>query len=428
MKKRFLIIAAMLVAGFSTSAQEQDYPTQFSLNEAVDYAIEYNRTLKTSKMDVEYKRKQITQAISQGLPQINTTLDYSTNFGYEMNFGGNAIKLEDQLAFTASASQLLFSGQWIVGVQTAKIARQISELGVDATDLEIRSTVHTLYYTILAYQRMGAILENNLADMEVIRQHTENMYAQGVVEVTDVDQIRVTVNQLRNNLYSVQRNTEVNSNILKIQMGLPVNSQITLTDNIDNMISSEEYSELVAEQFDINQNISYKQMITQEKLQEKMVSIEKWSFAPTISARYSYLEKIVEPSFSMSPSHSGAINLSFPIFSGLSRKSSLEMQKINMDKIRLNRAQLEDNLNMQEIQYKFNLRNAIENYQLQKSNLEVSEKVLTNYRNKYDQGVISSLELTQANTNFLNAQTNYTTAVLTLLNAQVELQKLHNSL
>ena len=90
MKKRFLIIAAMLVAGFSTSAQEQDYPTQFSLNEAVDYAIEYNRTLKTSKMDVEYKRKQITQAISQGLPQINTTLDYSTNFGYEMNFGGNA--------------------------------------------------------------------------------------------------------------------------------------------------------------------------------------------------------------------------------------------------------------------------------------------------------------------------------------------------
>ena len=169
-------------------------------------------------------------------------------------------------------------------------------------------------------------------------------------------------------------------------------------------------------------------MLSQEKLQEKMVSIEKWSFAPTISARYSYLEKIVEPSFSMSPSHSGAINLSFPVFSGLSRKSSLEMQKINMDKIRLNRAQLEDNLNMQEIQYKFNLRNAIENYQLQKSNLEVSEKVLTNYRNKYDQGVISSLELTQANTNFLNAQTNYTTAVLTLLNAQVELQKLHNSL
>lgn len=425
MKKSFLLIATLFIASLTVSAQEQ---TKFSLQQAVDYAVEYNRSLKTSKMDVEYKRKQITEAISQGLPQINTALNYSTNFGYEMNFGGNAIKLEDQLAFTASASQLLFNGQWIVGIQTAKIARQLSELGVDATDLEIRSTIHTLYYTVLAYQRMGSILENNLSDMEVIRQHTENMFAQGVVESTDVDQIRVTVNQLRNNLYSVQRNTEVNTNLLKIQMGVPVNTVITLTDNLDKVLSEDKASELVMEDFNINDNISYKQMLSQEQLQQKMVSIEKWSFAPTLSASYSYLEKIVEPSFSMSPSHSGGVNLTFPIFAGLKRKSSLEMQKINLDKLQLNKAQLEDNLNLQEVQYKYDLRNAIDNYLLQKSNLEVSEKVLNNYRNKYDQGVISSLELTQANSNFLNAQTNYTTAVLTLLNAQITLQKLHNTL
>ena len=324
MKKSFLLIATLFIASLTVSAQEQ---TQFSLQQAVDYAVEYNRSLKTSKMDVEYKRKQITEAISQGLPQINTALNYSTNFGYEMNLGGNAIKLEDQLAFTASASQLLFNGQWIVGIQTAKIARQLSELGVDATDLEIRSTIHTLYYTVLAYQRMGSILENNLSDMEVIRQHTENMFAQGVVESTDVDQIRVTVNQLRNNLYSVQRNTEVNTNLLKIQMGVPVNTVITLTDNLDKVLSEDKASELVMEDFNINDNISYKQMLSQEQLQQKMVSIEKWSFAPTLSASYSYLEKIVEPSFSMSPSHSGGVNLTFPIFAGLKRKSSLEMQR-----------------------------------------------------------------------------------------------------
>lgn len=104
------------------------------------------------------------------------------------------------------------------------------------------------------------------------------------------------------------------------------------------------------------------------------------------------------------------------------------MEKITLEKLQVNKAQLEDNLNIQELQCKFDLRNAIENYQLQKSNLQVSEKVLQNYRNKYDQGVISSLELTQANTNFLNAQTNYTTAVMTLLNAQIALQKLHNTL
>ena len=428
MKKSFLLIVSLFIASFSLSAQEENTPTEFSLKQAVDYAIEYNRTLKTSKLDVDYKQKQITEAISQGLPQINTALSYSTNFGYSINLGGTPIQLGDQLAFTASASQLLFSGQWIVGIQTAKIAKALTELGVDATDLEIRSTVHTLYYTILAYERMGQILQNNLADMDIIRQHTENMFAQGVVEATDVDQIKVTVNQLRNNLYSVQRNTEVSTNLLKIQMGIPVNSQITLTENIDNIVNDDVYASLIEQDFDINNNISYKQMLTQEQLQNKMVSIKKWGFAPTIAASYSYLEKIIAPSFSMSPKHSGAINLSFPIFTGLQRKSSLEMEKITLEKLQVNKAQLEDNLNIQELQCKFDLRNAIENYQLQKSNLQVSEKVLKNYRNKYDQGVISSLELTQANTNFLNAQTNYTTAVMTLLNAQIALQKLHNTL
>jgi outer membrane protein TolC len=130
----------------------------------------------------------------------------------------------------------------------------------------------------------------------------------------------------------------------------------------------------------------------------------------------------------MSPKHSASITMSIPVFSGLKRKSQLDQEKIKLEQTQLNKSLLEDQLNLQEEQYNFALKNAIENYNLQKENIQVAKKVLENYQHKYNAGAISSLDLTQANTNYLNAENNYTSACLTLLQAKVQLEKLHNTL
>ena len=106
----------------------------------------------------------------------------------------------------------------------------------------------------------------------------------------------------------------------------------------------------------------------------------------------------------------------------------LDQEKITLEQTLINKSLLEDNLKLQEEQYKFDLKNALENYNLQKDNVAVAQKVLESYRNKYKVGTISSLDLTQANNNYLEAENNYTSACLTLLEAQTQLLKLFNEL
>lgn len=429
MKRGIYIILLILVLQGQLCAQSgHAQPQALSLEEAVQFAMKHNKELQASELNIELRKKMITESISQGLPQVNASLDYSTNFGREMDFGGNAsIKMEDRSSLGVSVSQLLFNGQWIVGLKTSKIAKAVSEQQVDINAQTIKENVYNTYYTILVTQRLVEILENNLANMSQIMEHTLNMYKAGTVEETDADQIRITVGQLKNNLLSMERTLDVNYNLMRIQLGLQAGTPLELTDSLDTFLGTDGLLALASKDFDINSNLDYQLTLTQEKLQEKMVALQKWAFAPSINASYSYQYLIKKGGFGSIP-HTASVTMSIPVFSGLQRKALLDQEKITLEQTLINKSLLEDNLKLQEEQYKFDLKNALENYNLQKDNVAVAQKVLESYRNKYKVGTISSLDLTQANNNYLEAENNYTSACLTLLEAQTQLLKLFNEL
>ncbi len=426
----FIILIAILVPCLSKAQETTTSPQSLTLQQAVDFAIEHNKELKVSQMDIQLKNKMITEAISEGLPQISGDLNYSTNFKYKMSFPGSSqtTTLKDQSSLGVSVNQLLFNGAWILGIQTSKIAKQISSQQVDVTELDIKETVYNSYYTILVSERLMKIVEQNLENMSQIQTHTENMYKAGTAEITDVDQIRITVGQLKNSLLAMQRTVDVNYNLLRLQLGLAAGTPITLTDQLENFLKEEDFQKLVNQEFDLGQNAQYKLMETQEELQKKMVGLKKWAYAPTISANYGYTYKILKPSLDFSPKHSATVTMSIPIFSGLQRKAQLDQEKITLEQTTLNKSLLSDQLYLQEEQYKFALKNALEDYQLQNENIQVARKVLENYQHKYNAGTVSSLDLTQANNNYLTAENNYTSACLTLLQAQTQLKKLYNEL
>lgn len=428
MKRGIIIIwLAFLLPCLLYAQEETAKPQQLSLEEAVEFAVKHNKELQASQLDIELRKQMITESISQGLPQVSGSLEYSTNFGKEMDFGGNGIKMEDRSSLGVSVSQLLFNGQWIVGLKTSKIAKEVAEQQVDIDEQTIKENVYNSYYTILVTQRLVGILENNLDNMHKIMEHTLNMYKAGTVEETDADQIRITVGQLKNSLLSMQRTLDVNYNLMRIQLGLQAGTPIILTDELEGFLGEEGFLTLAAKDFDINSNLEYQLTLTQERLQEKMVALQKWAFAPSINASYAYQYLIKKGGFGSIP-HTASVSMTIPIFSGLQRKSQLKQEQITLEQTQITRSLLEDNLQLQEEQYKFNLRNALENYNLQKENITVAKKVLESYQNKYNVGTISSLDLTQANNNYLEAENNYTSACLTLLEAQTQLLKLYNEL
>lgn len=425
MKRGVLVTFIAILIPWIIQAQEaMNGPQSLTLEQAVNFATEYNKELQASQMNIELRNKMVQEAISQGLPQISGSLNYTTNFNYEIE--SFKAKMPDQSTLGLSVSQLLFSGQWILGIQTSKIAKTMASQEVILTELDIKETVYNSYYTILISERLMETVKQNLENMNRILMHTDNMYKAGTAEITDVDQIRITVGLLKNSLLAMQRTVDVNYNLLRLQLGLQAGTPLTLTDPIEKFLQEDGFERMAAQPFDVNNNSQYQLMQTQEELQKKMVGLKKWAYAPTISATYSYNYQIKAGLFSAP--HAAGVTMSIPLFSGLQRKAQLDQEKITLEQTTLNKSLVEDQLNLQEEQYKFTLKNALEDYNLQKENISVARKVLENYQNKYNAGAVSSLDLTQANNNYLQAENNYTSACLTLLQAQTQLEKLHNQL
>lgn len=398
-----------------------------SLEDAVSFALEHNKSLKASRLNMDLYKKKVMEAVSNGIPQINAGLSYQTNFGQEMDLGPMKIKMEDIMSLTATASWMIINGQWIVGIQSAKMAKNLASQQTALDELDVKGNIYNSYYIVLVTEHLVNIVEANLVDMVKIQKHTENLYAAGALEESDVDQIRITVGQLKNTLMSMKRTLDVNYNLLRIQLGLKAGTPLTLTDPLEAFLGEEGITKLFSIEFDVTDNLTYQTTLTQEQLQKKALSAAKWACGPTLSAGYNYQYQIIEGGF-MSIPHTAQVQLNVPIFSGLQRKAKIDQEKITLQQVQLNKSLLEDNLMLQEAQYKYNLQSALDNYDLQKENVKVAKSVLGHYQAKYEAGAISSLDLTQANTNYLTAENNYMSSCLELLQAQTDLLKLYNEL
>lgn len=208
-------------------------------------------------------------------------------------------------------------------------------------------------------------------------------------------------------------------------MGVDISTTIKTAQTLDQFLAATS-AQIDTTTLDINNNVEYQQLLINREVTEQTVKIRKYAYIPTLTASYQY-SNALKGGF-MNFDHVGNLTLTIPIFSGFQRHSQLKQAQIDVRKNETNIALMEDNLAQNAEQYAFDLQTAQGAYDLQKENLEVARRVLENYRNKYNQGALSSLDLTQANTNYLSAESTYASAALDLLMAQTKLLKLYNLL
>jgi outer membrane protein TolC len=169
-------------------------------------------------------------------------------------------------------------------------------------------------------------------------------------------------------------------------------------------------------------------MQTQEQINERLLDLEQWNYAPTIAGFYNYNAKLLVSGFDMNPNHLVGLNMSVPIFSSGMRKARVDQARIEYNIAQNNLDLLEDQLMLQEKQIKYDLQSSLENFYTQQENVEVAQRVYDSYRRKFEQGMATSLDLTQANSNYLDAESNYLTAMMDVMNARLQLDKLMNKL
>jgi len=213
-------------------------------------------------------------------------------------------------------------------------------------------------------------------------------------------------------------------NMLRLQLGVSADTGLELTESLQSVITAGGFEQTLSNGFSLEQNIDFQLMNVREEMQKKQVDMQKANYLPNISGYYSFTQKILKPAFDMTPNHVVGMQMNIPIFSSGERHSKVKQAKIELETIRNEKALLEDQLGIQYKQLSFNLKNAAENFENQNRNVEVSREVYENLQRKFNQGLISGLELTSADNNYLKAESEYLQASLELLRAQNELNTL----
>jgi len=442
-KKHFLTVLSLMLSWIMLSGQENSSELKLSLNEAQDYAMTNNKMVRAAKSDIVASKSAVWEAISGALPQINASGSFIDNVtlattvidGKYFGAPGTIIKAKFGQPFssglTVQASMLLFNAPLYIGIETTKLAQKLSEQNLEKSEEDTKEAVSTAYYLILVSEKSLEILKGNIANLNETLKSTRAMYSAGMAEATDVDQMVSNVSMVENNLSSLERTIELNYNILRFQLGVPLTTKITLTETLESLTDKINIEALLAQEFDYRQNINYKLIEGQEQMSRLNLKSQKAQILPTLSGIYSNSETGQgEKINSMYWSYSSllGLQLSIPIFASGQRYAKISRAQFNLDKARITKDIVTDQLMMQEKQLRYNLVNANSQYRSQKDNVEVSKRVYASMENKYKQGMASSLDLTQANSMYLTAENNYISALLNLLQTKLALDKLLNNM
>ena len=429
---RKLILSVFMLSCFSLHAQNI---VELSLDSAVNYAVEHNKTLNNSRYAIDKSSQKIKETISQGLPQISASVDYTNFLGAEASLQMGpptappiSIEFNPTSNFKASASQLIFNGNYIVGIQLSKLAKKITEQSYQKDELNVKEQTIQAYYMVLATEQILNKLKENFKNAQSIYENTNNLAKVGMIEETDAKKLSVMVSSVSNAVKSTERQVELGYNLLRLQLGLESNRQIKLTTTLDDIVKKVQINNIIVDTFNIENNIDYKLVSMQGDIAKKSIDMAKANYLPSLVAIYSYTKKIKKPHFDMSPKHVLGVTLNIPIFAGGLRKSQLSQAKIDFDISKNTKDLLTDQLTIQEKQLRYNYKNLLEQYFSQKDNVDISKEVLDQMKLKFKQGIVSSLDLTSANNDYLTAETELTGTILKLLNAELALKKLNNKL
>ncbi len=449
---RYLFV--FIVIGIMNKVYSQENPglIKLSISEAQEYALQNNRTVKSAKIDVQSSDKKVWETLSSGLPQISLAANYQHQFVIpEISFGPyldvnslpatgflskndllDAYKqspsiplgVKDNTTFDFTLSQLIFSGQYLVGLQAVKVFNKATEKTLVKTEDQIKETVAGTYYLVLVLSESIRVLKESLKSVDQTFNDMVKMNQQGFNEETDVDQININRSNIKRLITSTESQKEISMNLLKYQLGMEFTQPILLTDSIPGIVDQANLKYLSAPTFKVENSIDYQLLNNQVELAVLSVKNQKSKYFPTVSAFYRRHEQTNQPSFNFAVKDLVGVSLNIPIFVSGQRTAQVSQAKFDLEKSQLNKENAGKGLVMEFESALSAYQTAFSNFTTNKESIVLSQKVYDKTLVKFHEGVVSSFELTQIQSQYLTAEAGYYTSILTLLNAKAKLDRI----
>ena len=445
--KQKLILTLLFVSLF-LKAQDKKETYSFTLQQAIDHAIANNYTAINAKRDIDAAKQKKWETTASGLPQITSNLQYLNNLDFQVqgvsgnafNPGGDPNEIST-IAFgtkhsanaSATLNQLIFDGSYIVGLQSAKVYLQISQNAKEKTDLEIKEMVTNAYGNVLLARESVLILEKNKTTLEKTLFETSETFKNGLTEEENVEQLQITLTQLKSSLSNAQKRAEIALNLLKISMGIDINNDVTLTEKLDDLALKNVDLAVLSEEFNSQNSIDYKIQQNNEESKRLLLKLERYRALPTVGAQLNYGANTFSNEFDIISTQQKwynysnfGVNVSLPIFSSFRDRARTQQAKIAFEQAKTQLTETEQRLKLQFQQAKTDYEYSIEQYSASKSNLKLAERIEGKQQIKFKEGLSTSFEFTEAQRQLYTAQQDYLQAMIDVMNKKATLDKLTN--
>lgn len=437
-----LIIILLPILGFS-----QKIPTTFSLQEAIDFALENNRTAINAARDIDAAKQQKWETTASGLPQISATADYQNFLKQQVQvipaefFGGNPGEFAEvifgtkqSVNATAIVRQKLFDGSYIVALQAAKVFLEISQNAKTKTDLEVRKSVINAYGNVLLAEESVLILQRNLDVLHKNLFETQKIFENGLGEEENVEQLQITASGVESNLNNVKRLKTLAYQMLNITMGIDVYHETILADNLETLTQENISLGLLEADANVPNTVDYQIAENDTEAKALMVKLEKSKALPTLNAflnggynAYSDEFTFFDKDQRWFGSSLLGVSLNIPIFSSGMRSAATQRAQINLEKSETDLMETEQKIQLQIASARSDYQFAIEDYENKKENLKLAERIENKNQTKFFEGISSSFELRQAQTQLYTSQQEFLQAMLDVINKKAALETALNT-
>ncbi|HFS67287.1 MAG TPA: TolC family protein [Flavobacteriia bacterium] len=435
MKKAILLLLVIL-------SQNSIAQQKFSLDEAVTYAQKNAYAVKNAKLDIDKAIKKKWETTTMGLPQINGKVDYQNFIKQPVSlipaqfFGGApgefaevSFGTKQNLNASATLSQLIFDGSYLVGLQSAKVYLTISKLADEKTQKSIKEAVILAYGNVLLTKESITILKNNIKLLEKNIHDTQKIYENGFAQEQDVEQLQITLSNLKNQLQKTESLLAISKKMLGVTIGFPIESEFVLTDDLNDLAKKNTSLELLNASFNLDNHIDYKMEMNNIKAKELFIKLEKSKKMPSVATFLNYALTANNDKFGFFNSNQKwfdssvfGVSINIPVFTSFKTNSRIQQAKIDLQKEQNNLTEIQEKLKLQVEKAKTDYNFAIANFQNAKKRMVLAKRIEKKEQIKFFEGVGSSFNLTQAQQQLYTTQQNYLQAIVQIIQTKAKLE------
>ncbi len=473
MKRILQTLLLSFVLPLGTFAQET-VPSSFTLDDCIKYALENTVEVKNARVDEQIAQAKVRETTGIGFPQIDGSVSlqhnqklprFFANYSTAQGFAGqdedgnpnldlpgveptdvvasqNFFQLPSNGSAGLTINQLLFNSSYLVGLKAAGTYRELATKNAQQTQIQVVENVTKAYFSVLINNERIALFDNNIARVDSLLRTTRALNENGFAEAIDVDRTQVALNNLKSERLKFRNLQNLSLGLLKFQMNYPMDKDLSVSGSLTTLTVDENLFNEYENGWDYKNRIEFQVLDTQRKLQELDIKNKHAASLPSlvgfVNLGYSTQSPNVSGLFKTNTNISDdgvigpdkwysysafGVSLNIPIFSGLQRTYQVQQAKLSLVKIENSFTSLRQSIDLSIQQNTTIYKNAVETFRSQKENMELADRVARITKIKYEEGVGSNIEVTDAESSLREAQVNFYNALFDAIVARIDLDK-----